>query len=601
MNAVRLVLTLGLLLLAGQGGHSASPPAGRLPDADTVARVIDSHLARSLEAARVHPSPRADDPEFLRRVHLDLAVRIPSVAEARAFLADRRAERRERLIDRLLARPAFTNHLARVFRAAWVPQATTSLQTQHPGLALEAWLSQRLRKDARYDALARDLLTAPLDYLDRRADGPSPLASAISPVAFCQAGDLKPETVTGNLSRLFLGVRMECAQCHDHPFDKWTRKQFWQTAAFFASVTPPEPGQSTTSQRPLSLRRQLEDPLDKMMYQARFLDDREPDWRVDADPRRAFAGWLTAPDNPYFARVAVNRVRAQLFGVGLVDPVDDFGPHNEPSHPALLDDLARLFVEARYHWAACPAPSPPGTHARNFDSLKALCGVLAPAWAALMSDLESRGLLTTTTVVWRGEFGRTPRINPQAGRDHYPNAWSVVFGRGGIKGGQVIGQTSKDGASVERRPVSVPDLPLPRKSKATKRPVWTLWVAPPARGWFERLDANGDGQLSLPELRAAWDRLADADAMERGDLSLPDAAATHYTFTLQPGDVSEHGVRLRRPATRATRGPTWFVAMDRNGDGYVSREEFLGPDKEFARLDRDGDGLISPEEAEGKK
>jgi hypothetical protein len=124
------------------------------------------------------------------------------------------------------------------------------------------------------------------------------MTSAISPVAFYQAGDLKPETVTGNLSPLFLGVRMECAQCHDHPFDKWTRRQFWQTAAFFASITPPEPGQSTPSQKPLSLRRQLEDPLDKTAYQARFLDDREPDWRVDADPRRAFAGWLTAPTTP---------------------------------------------------------------------------------------------------------------------------------------------------------------------------------------------------------------------------------------------------------------------------------------------------------------
>jgi hypothetical protein len=129
MNAVRLILTFGLLLLACQGGHSASPPAGRLPNADTVARAIDRHLARSLEAARIQASPRADDPEFLRRVYLDLAGRIPSVAEARSFLADRRADRRGRLIDRLLARPALTNHLARVFRAARVPQATTNLQT----------------------------------------------------------------------------------------------------------------------------------------------------------------------------------------------------------------------------------------------------------------------------------------------------------------------------------------------------------------------------------------------------------------------------------------------------------------------------------------
>jgi Protein of unknown function (DUF1501) len=98
------------------------------------------------------------------------------------------------------------------------------------------------------------------------------------------------------------------------------------------------------------------------------------------------------------------------------------------------------------------------THARNFDTVKGLCGVLDPAWAALVSDLKDRGLLDTTTVVWAGEFGRTPRINGNAGRDHYPNAWSVVLGGGGIKGGQAVGRTSKDGATVDERPTSVPDL-----------------------------------------------------------------------------------------------------------------------------------------------
>jgi hypothetical protein len=98
------------------------------------------------------------------------------------------------------------------------------------------------------------------------------------------------------------------------------------------------------------------------------------------------------------------------------------------------------------------------THQRGVASLKALCGVLDPAWATLMADLKERGLLETTTVLWMGEFGRTPRINPQAGRDHYPNAWSVVLGGGGINGGSVAGRTSKDGSTVEERPVSVPDL-----------------------------------------------------------------------------------------------------------------------------------------------
>jgi uncharacterized protein (DUF1501 family) len=98
------------------------------------------------------------------------------------------------------------------------------------------------------------------------------------------------------------------------------------------------------------------------------------------------------------------------------------------------------------------------THDNNFVQVKNLCGTLDPAWAALVSDLKDRGLLETTTIVWMGEFGRTPGINPRQGRDHYPNAWSVVLGGGGIAGGQAVGRTSKDGMAVEERPVQVPDL-----------------------------------------------------------------------------------------------------------------------------------------------
>jgi hypothetical protein len=97
------------------------------------------------------------------------------------------------------------------------------------------------------------------------------------------------------------------------------------------------------------------------------------------------------------------------------------------------------------------------THQQNFDTVRSLSQVLDPAWAALMDDLEQRGLLDSTLIVWMGEFGRTPRINPQRGRDHFPNAWSTVLAGGGIKGGQIIGNTGTDGMAIKDRPVSVPD------------------------------------------------------------------------------------------------------------------------------------------------
>jgi hypothetical protein len=126
--------------------------------------------------------------------------------------------------------------------------------------------------------------------------------------------------------------------------------------------------------------------------------------------------------------------------------------------------LARRLVERNVPFVEVFLGRVPGafagwdTHAGNFDSLRALCGVLDPAWGTLMADLADRGLLETTTVVWMGEFGRTPRINGGKGRDHYPNAWSVVLGGGGVKAGQVVGRTSKDGSTVEDRPVGVGDL-----------------------------------------------------------------------------------------------------------------------------------------------
>jgi uncharacterized protein (DUF1501 family) len=126
--------------------------------------------------------------------------------------------------------------------------------------------------------------------------------------------------------------------------------------------------------------------------------------------------------------------------------------------------LARRLVERGVPFVEVALGRVPGafggwdTHAKNFDSVKALCGVLDPAWATLVQDLKDRGLLDTTLVVWMGEFGRTPRVNGNAGRDHYPTAWSVVLGGGGVRGGQAVGDTGKDGAAVEDRPRSVPDL-----------------------------------------------------------------------------------------------------------------------------------------------
>jgi hypothetical protein len=333
------VLLLGAWLCAAVPVRSADPAE--------LARRIDARLAEGFDKD-VRPAKAADDAEFLRRVTLDVIGRIPTVAEARSFLGDTAADRRVKLVERLLASPGYPLHTASVWRAALVPQASINLRVQYLGVSTEAWLIDRIRAGRRHDEIIRELLTTPLDYLDYTPEGLPRPVGGLSPVAFYQANDLKPETVASSVARLILGVRMECAQCHNHPFDKWTQKQFWETAAFFANVSPLDPKEKLKPFAELIARDRLEIPEKKEIVPARFLDGLAFEKSAGPDPRRAFAAWVTVRDNPFFAKATVNRVWSQLFGVGLVDPVDDFGPHNPPSHPELLDDLAAAFTAADF-------------------------------------------------------------------------------------------------------------------------------------------------------------------------------------------------------------------------------------------------------------
>jgi hypothetical protein len=338
----RSLLLVAWLLISGRA--AAADPAPRTPEA--LATRIDAHLAALFKENKAVPAPQAADTEFLRRAYLDLVGRIPTVAEVRRFLDEEAADRRARLVESLLASAGHKAHTAQVWRAFLVPQATTNLPTQHLGVSVEAWVREQLRAGHSDDRIVRDLLTARLDYLDWTDDRKAKPAPGLSPVGFYQANDLKPETVAAAVGRTFLGLRLECAQCHDHPFAKWTRKQAWETAAFFAGVAPLEPEVKPAPE--LANRRELVIVGTSTKVEARFLDGSSPAWSASPDPRRAFADWLTRPDNPYFPRVMANRVWANLFGVGLVDPVDDWGPHNPPFHPELLDDLAAAYTASGF-------------------------------------------------------------------------------------------------------------------------------------------------------------------------------------------------------------------------------------------------------------
>jgi len=321
MSNLRL-LGLGLLFLA-------LAPAVRGADGDVkaLAAKIDASIAAAWDK-KVKPAALADDAEFFRRVHLDLAGRIPSVIEARDFLDDDRPDKRQLWVDRILRpdaddpsyRDAYVKHFINVWRAWLLAQTNQQGQFQQPGL--ETWLRRRLETNVGYDRLVRELLTQP--------------GTNGSAQVFYQANESKPENLAGSTARLFLGVRLECAQCHDHPFDKWKRTQFWQFAGFFTDLTPQSP------------RGEIKIPGPDRVVKARFLDGKEPNWKDRAGTRPTLAEWMTAAENPYFARAIVNRMWTYFFGTALVNQLDGPADDLPNSHKELLDELASEFVRHNY-------------------------------------------------------------------------------------------------------------------------------------------------------------------------------------------------------------------------------------------------------------
>jgi hypothetical protein len=337
----------GLVLLAGIGPalRAASPAE----DARALAARIDQYVEAGWAKAKAQPAPRADDAEFLRRVYLDLAGRIPTVREARDFLADKGPDKRARLVDRLLDSHAYVNHFMSVWRDLLVPEIGSSLQVRIQATGFNAWLRKQLTDNVPYDAMVRELLTTPLQAQPGRPAQALAASGEPSPIAFYSAKEIKPENLAAATSRLFLGVKLECAQCHNHPFASWKRDQFWGFAAFFAGIQRQGPPNFPVANRERVDVRELTIPGTEKIVKASFLDGATPQWKDKVGARVTLAEWMTSADNPYFARAAANRTWGYFFGTGLIDPVDDMaGGETTCSHPELLDDLAREFAAHQF-------------------------------------------------------------------------------------------------------------------------------------------------------------------------------------------------------------------------------------------------------------
>lgn len=251
-------------------------------------------------------------------------------------------------MERLLDSPAFVRHFTILWRNALIPQATSDFQTRALLPGFEAWLWKHFSSGTPYDQIVRELITAPLDF----GNPQDVLNSPNSPSAFFLARQVAPENLATGTARAFLGVRLDCAQCHDHPFDKWKKDQFWSMAAFYSGFQLPEapnPDVPMMQARPENTSsRSIKVPSTGDLVPAKFLTGAEPAWTDTDRPREVLANWITAKDNPWFAKMAANRLWALFMGQGIVQPVDDFSDNNPPSHPEVLNLLAEQFAAHDY-------------------------------------------------------------------------------------------------------------------------------------------------------------------------------------------------------------------------------------------------------------
>jgi len=299
------------------------PVASDLPRFNAIDELVDRRLAK----LNVTASPVCDDAEYLRRVYLDLTGTLPTPAAARRFLTDTAADKRAKLVESLLTTPEFAD----LWSLRWADLLRVDRQTLGPERARTyyGWVRRSVAENVPFDRFARELVTA---------EGP---LAEVGPANFYQVVT-KPGEMASNLAQVLLGVRIGCAECHHHPFDRWTQADYAGMVGFFTPVSA-RGGAVVAGTAP-----SLKHPRTGQPVFAHALGSTPPAADPAGDRREVLADWMTRPDNPYFARNLSNRVWAWMLGVGIVEPVDDVRATNPPSNPELLDALARFTVENKY-------------------------------------------------------------------------------------------------------------------------------------------------------------------------------------------------------------------------------------------------------------
>ena len=300
---------------------------------------IDDHVFAKLRKFEILPSAVSTDEEFLRRVCLDVAGTLPPPDRVSEFLASNDPRKRDKLIDALLNSPEYVDYwtfrFSDLFRVALY--ATFIAKNTH---AYWDWIYDSMATNKPYDQIARERISA---------------QGLMGPTSHYVPGEFLPEDNMAEQVRVFMGRRLDCAQCHNHPYQAWRQDQFWGLTAFFGGMArvgylegmlTDLPGGGFGKGGSTGPGRPIMHPRKNQPVQATFLDGAPLPEAHRSNPRKALAQWMTS--HPYFAQASVNRMWSYFFGKGIVDPVDDFRATNPPSHPELLKALARYFREQRY-------------------------------------------------------------------------------------------------------------------------------------------------------------------------------------------------------------------------------------------------------------
>ena len=307
-------------------------PVDKLP----VARnFIDELVFAKLKKVGMPPSEVCDDATFLRRVTVDVAGRLPTADEARAFLADNSADKRDKLIDRLLDSTDYADYFANKWSAVLRNKRDDDKDRRGTYL-FHAWVRDSLLTNKPYDRFVREILAATGEMTTN------------PPVAWYREVKAADDQLE-DAAQLFLGLRLQCAQCHHHPFEKWSQQDYYGFAAFFSRVgrrPGPNPGEDTIFHRRGGAG--ATNPKTKQVVKPAGLGAAPVDLPPDEDPRLVLADWMTSKDNAFFAKSLVNRYWKHLLGRGLVEPEDDMRETNPPTNPELLDALAAHFVNSGY-------------------------------------------------------------------------------------------------------------------------------------------------------------------------------------------------------------------------------------------------------------